>query len=67
MLQLTLREQEALFPTSDYEKLFAHARAEGIPFTIHAGEAAGPESIRQAVVTALARIGHGVNVYMIKI
>lgn len=61
VVAVDLAGAEALFPTSDYEKLFAHARAEGIPFTIHAGEAAGPESIRQAVDYGTARIGHGVN------
>lgn len=52
---------EALFPTSDYQKIFTYARTTGVPFTIHAGEAAGPESIRCAVQFGAARIGHGVR------
>lgn len=52
---------EALFPTADYEEEFALARELGVPFTIHAGEAAGPASIRKAVEFGAARIGHGVR------
>ncbi len=52
---------EALFPTRDYEALFARAAALDIPFTIHAGEAAGPESIRAALSFGARRIGHGVR------
>lgn len=49
---------EALFATGDYAALFAGA---GVPFTIHAGEADGPESIRAAMAMGAKRIGHGVR------
>ncbi len=52
---------EALFPTADYEELFAYAKDLGLPFTIHAGEADGPESIEAALRFGAARIGHGVR------
>lgn len=52
---------EGLFPTSDYSDLFAYARALEVPFTIHAGEADGPESIRAALSFGAVRIGHGVR------
>ncbi|MCD8325223.1 MAG: adenosine deaminase [Lachnospiraceae bacterium] len=52
---------EALFPTERYEELFARARELGVPFTIHAGEAAGPESIRAALAFGAKRIGHGTH------
>lgn len=52
---------EALFPTADYEELFAYAKRLGVPFTIHAGEADGPESIEAALRFGAARIGHGVR------
>lgn len=52
---------EALFPTAGYSGLFASVRKQGIPFTIHAGEAAGPDSIRMAVQYGAKRIGHGVR------
>ena len=52
---------EALYPTENYRELFAGARALGVPFTIHAGEAAGPQSVREAISMGAARIGHGVR------
>lgn len=51
---------EALFPTENFEKLFARADKLGIPFTIHAGEAAGVDSMKCAVKFGARRIGHGV-------
>ena len=37
------------------------ARSLQVPFTLHAGEAAGPESVRQALELGAQRIGHGVR------
>lgn len=54
---------EAIFPTENYRDLFAMARAYGIPFTIHAGEAAGPESVKAATEFGAKRIGHGVRIF----
>ena len=61
VVALDLAGAEALFPTERYRGLFAHARELGVPFTIHAGEAAGPESVRCALEMGAARIGHGVR------
>lgn len=52
---------ESLFPTEDFEEIFVKARALEIPFTIHAGEAAGPESIKKALEFGTKRIGHGIR------
>lgn len=52
---------EALFPTADYESLFDLARSLYVPFTIHAGEADGPDSVRTAISFGAKRIGHGVR------
>ena len=54
---------EALYPTSNYKDLFAKAKEYGIPFTIHAGEADGPESVETAIEFGTKRIGHGVRSY----
>ncbi|MBQ8966277.1 adenosine deaminase [Ruminococcus sp.] len=59
---LDLAGAEGLFPTADYADIFAEARAAGIPFTIHAGEADGAESVRRAIEFGAARIGHGVRI-----
>ena len=61
VVALDLAGAEALFPTDRYRELFARAKAAGIPFTIHAGEADGAESVRLAVEYGARRIGHGVR------
>ncbi len=61
VVALDLAGAEALFPTRDFEDIFALAHALEVPFTIHAGEAAGPESIRTALAFGARRIGHGVR------
>nr|MCR5154367.1 adenosine deaminase [Lachnospiraceae bacterium] len=58
---IDLAGAEALFPTKDFEDLFVLAKKKHIPFTIHAGEAAGPESIECALKFGAKRIGHGVR------
>ena len=52
---------EALYPTADFADVFGLARELGVPFTIHAGEADGPESIEAALDFGASRIGHGVR------
>ena len=61
VVALDLAGAESLYPTADYAPLFAQAREYGIPFTIHAGEAVGPHSIRAALDMGASRIGHGVR------
>ena len=58
---LDLAGAEALYPTADYGEVFALAKELSVPFTIHAGEADGPESIRAALRMGASRIGHGVR------
>lgn len=52
---------EALFATENFSSLFAEAQRKDVPFTIHAGEAAGSESIKAALRLGAQRIGHGVR------
>ena len=53
---------EAAFPPEPFAEPFAWARGAGLGVTIHAGEAAGPASIRAALETCGAtRVGHGVT------
>ena len=63
VVAVDLAGAEALYPTEKYRELFERAREYGIPFTIHAGEAAGAESVRAAVEFGAARIGHGTRTY----
>ena len=53
---------EALYPTENYREVFALASREKLNITIHAGEAAGEESVRAALDFGAKRIGHGVAV-----
>ncbi|SDB89214.1 adenosine deaminase [Raineyella antarctica] len=54
---------EAGFPPSRQLEAFRYLEQRGIPYTIHAGEAVGPESVREAVEVCHAdRIGHGVRI-----
>jgi adenosine deaminase len=60
---LDLAGDEARFSGRAHVEAFALARAEGLRRTVHAGEAAGPDSIREALVQLGAeRIGHGVRI-----
>lgn len=52
---------EALFPTDYFEELFREASNLDVPYTIHAGEADGPRSVRTALRYGAKRIGHGVR------
>ena len=63
VVAVDLAGAEALYPTRDYRDLFEMARRNSIPFTIHAGEADGAESVRLAVEYGASRIGHGVRSY----
>lgn len=58
---IDLAGAEGLYPTKDYQNLFKEAKEKGIQFTIHAGEAAGPESINDAINFGAKRIGHGIR------
>ncbi|MEV4620443.1 adenosine deaminase [Asanoa sp. NPDC049573] len=51
------------FPAAPFAAVFAEAREAGLHVVHHAGEAAGPASIREALDVGLAeRLGHGIRV-----
>lgn len=58
---IDLAGNEALYPVNNYQELFAIARKEKIPFTIHAGEGDGALSVIKAINLGAKRIGHGVR------
>lgn len=49
------------FAIKNYAPFFAEARRNHIPYTIHAGEAMGPDSVKQALALGAKRIGHGIR------
>ena len=60
---LDLAGDEARFPGAPHAPAFQLAREAQLPRTVHAGEAAGPESAVEALdLLAAQRIGHGVQV-----
>ncbi|MBB6731651.1 adenosine deaminase [Cohnella zeiphila] len=62
LVAVDLAGDEAGFPASRFRRVFARARELGIPCTIHAGEASGPDSIAEAIDgLGAVRIGHGVR------
>ncbi|MCI3922271.1 adenosine deaminase [Paenibacillus sp. TRM 82003] len=62
IVAVDLAGDEASFPADRFVDVFALARKRDIPITIHAGEAAGPRNIYDAVTKlGASRIGHGVR------
>jgi adenosine deaminase len=52
---------EAGHPASEFADAFATASEAGLGLTVHAGEWAGPESVRDGLALGVTRIGHGVR------
>jgi adenosine deaminase len=52
---------EAAWPAPLFARAYDIAAASGLGCTIHAGEHAGPESVRAALELPIARISHGVR------
>jgi adenosine deaminase len=53
---------EAGHPPAQFAEAFGIVAASGLPCTVHAGEWAGPEKIREAIDTLpVTRLGHGVR------
>jgi len=61
IVALDLAGDETVYPTRDFAEPFVLAKKYKIPFTVHAGESAGSESIKEAVKLGASRIGHGVH------
>ncbi|MDQ2681745.1 MAG: adenosine deaminase [Candidatus Eremiobacteraeota bacterium] len=62
VIGIGLGGDEARFPAELFEEPFALARENGLHAVAHAGEAAGAQSVRNAIeVLKVERIGHGVR------
>jgi adenosine deaminase len=61
LVGVDLAGDEAGYPAALFAPAFRLAREGGLPVTIHAGEAAGPHSVWDALSLAPQRIGHGVR------
>jgi adenosine deaminase len=56
-----LAGDEAGFPPEPFARAYALAADAGLGLTVHAGEWAGPDSVRGALTLPVTRIGHGVR------
>lgn len=61
LVGVDLAGDEAGYPAELFAPAFRLAHEGGLPVTIHAGEAAGPHSVWDALRLAPRRIGHGVR------
>jgi adenosine deaminase len=61
VVALGLAGNEPGRPASLYADAILWAQAQGVPFVPHAGEAAGPESVWDALKFNPSRIGHGIR------
>lgn len=61
IVAVDLAGPEAGYPTMNFTKEFELAKSLGVPFTIHAGEAAGAENVQQAIDLGASRIGYGIR------
>jgi len=59
---ITIGGSEQTYPPDLFADVYARAATSGFRLTAHAGEAAGPESVRGALdILGVERIGHGVR------
>ena len=64
LVGVDLAGAEGIVPLENFSGLFEEARRLELPFTCHAGDSPGPETVECAVYTFGARrIGHGHHVY----
>src|SRR3954468_6207084 len=56
-----LAGDEAGYPPAQFKEAYEIAAASGLGCTVHAGEHAGPESVREALTLPVQRISHGVR------
>jgi adenosine deaminase len=60
---IDLAGDESRYDVNLYKKFFNYIVDAKIPITCHAGEGAGAESIKNALILGANRIGHGVRLY----
>ena len=54
---------EGIVPLRNFAPIFDLARQLGIPFTCHAGDSQGPDTVRDALDFGTKRIGHGHHIF----
>ncbi len=60
---ITIGGSEPEYPPEQFAEVYHDAAAAGLRLTAHAGEAAGPDSVRGALdVLGVERVGHGIRI-----
>ena len=60
---IDLAGMEGIVPLSNFAPVFRLARDLGVPFTCHAGDSQGPETVEAALDFGAKRVGHGHRIY----
>ena len=60
---LDLAGAEGIVPLRNFRPVFDLARELGVPYTCHAGDSQGPDTVKDALDFGARRIGHGHHVY----
>ncbi len=60
---LDLAGAEGIVPLSNFHPIFDLAKELEIPFTCHAGDSQGPQTVRDALDFGTTRVGHGHHIY----
>ncbi|MDD7679737.1 MAG: adenosine deaminase [Stecheria intestinalis] len=63
LVGIDLAGAEGFVPLNNFAPLFEEASRLGVPFTCHAGDSQGPDTVRDAMDFGAVRIGHGHHVY----
>ncbi len=63
VVAIDLAGAEGLTPLSGFAPVFELARELGVPFTCHAGDSQGPETVLDALNFGTKRIGHGHHIF----
>ena len=63
VVAIDLAGAEGLTPLFVFAPVFELARELGVPFTCHAGDSQGPETVEAALDFGAKRIGHGHHIY----
>lgn len=62
---MDLAGAEGIVPLRNFHPIFDLARELGLPFTCHAGDSQGPDTVRDALEFGAKRIGHGHHILTI--
>lgn len=59
VVAIDLAGMEGTAPLREFSYVFEEAKALGVPFTCHAGDSQGPDTVKDAMDFGAKRIGHG--------